>query len=166
VSNYLTTSNHQTKSKQTDPEIERAVAGYEALIATISAARAPVLPDSHLSMSQMKVLMLLAVGGERRMSDLAPQLGISLSTLSSLVERLVEADLAQRGEDPRDRRSVLVSLTSEGRALLDRFQELGGEQLRELLSQLSEPELATVNQAIEVLVAAAGRLAATPEDHK
>ena len=165
MSNSLTTSNHQTKSKQTDPEIERAVAGYEALIATISTARAPVFPDSHLSMSQMKVLMLLAVGGERRMSDLAPQLGISLSTLSSLVERLVEADLAQRGEDPRDRRSVLVSLTSEGRALLDRFQELGGEQLRELLSQLSEQELATVNQAIEVLVAAARRLA-TPEDHK
>jgi DNA-binding MarR family transcriptional regulator len=116
-------------------------------------------------MSQMKVLMLLAVGGERRMSDLAPQLGISLSTLSSLVERLVEADLAQRGEDPRDRRSVLVSLTSEGRALLDRFQELGGEQLRELLSHLSPGELETVNQAIEVLVAAARRLA-TPEETK
>ncbi len=84
-------------------------------------------------MSQMKVLMLLAVGGERRMSDLAPQLGISLSTLSSLVERLVEADLAQRREDARDRRNVLVSLTPGGRALLDRFQELGAEHLRELL---------------------------------
>jgi len=165
VSNYSIVSNDQTGSKQDeDPEIERAVAGYEQLITTISAARAPVFPDSHLSMSQMKVLMLLAVGGERRMSDLAPQLGISLSTLSSLVERLVEADLAQRGEDPRDRRSVLVSLTPEGRALLDRFQELGGEQLRELLSHLSAGELETVNHAIDVLVAAARRL--TPEDSK
>jgi len=165
VSNYLTTPDHQTESKQPQPEIERAVAGYEQLIATISAVHAPVFPDSHLSMSQMKVLMLLAVGGERRMSDLAPQLGISLSTLSSLVERLVEADLAQRGEDPRDRRSVLVSLTAEGRALLDRFQELGGEQLRELLSHLSPGELETVNQAIDLLVAAARRLA-TPEETK
>ena len=153
-----------TKQNSPNPEIERAVAGYTSLLATISSVRAPEFPDSHLSMSQMKVLMLLAVGGERRMSDLAPQLGISLSTLSSLVERLVEADLAQRRDDVRDRRTVLVSLTPGGRALLDRFQELGAAQLRELLAQLSAEELISVNQAIEVLVAAARRL--VPEDSK
>jgi len=153
-----------TKQNSPNLEIERVVAGYADLVTTLSAVRTPELPDSHLSMSQMKVLMLLAVGGERRMSDLAPQLGIGLSTLSSLVERLVEADLAQRREDARDRRNVLVSLTPDGRALLDRFQELGAEHLRELLALLSADELKTVNKAVGHLVAAAHRL--LPEDSK
>jgi DNA-binding MarR family transcriptional regulator len=93
------------------------------------------------------------------MSDLAPRLGISLSTLSSLVERLVEASYAQRRDDPRDRRNVLVSLSAEGEGLLDTFQELGVRHLRDLLAQLDESELEAVNQTIGVLVAAARRLA-------
>src|SRR5262245_29090096 len=109
-------------------------------------------------MAQMKVLMLLSVGGETRMSDLAQRLGISLSTLSSLVEKLVEADFAQRRDDPRDRRNVLVSLSTQGNALLDTFQELGIRHLRDLLSQLDDAELNTVNQAVDLLVVAAHRL--------
>lgn len=92
------------------------------------------------------------------MSDLAHQLGISASSLSSLVERLVEANLARRREDERDRRNVLVSLTDGGLELLDTFQELGVHHLRELLSQLDDEGLQTVNQAIDLLVAAARRL--------
>jgi len=110
-------------------------------------------------MAQMKVLMLLSVG-EARMSDLSHQLGVSPSTVSSLVERLVEAHFAQRREDERDRRNVLVSLTPEGIEVLDTFQELGIRHLRELLTQLDEEGLSSVNQALEHLVAAARRLSA------
>ena len=140
--------------------IERALAGYGQLVETLSSARTPEFPDHSVTMAQMRVLMLLSVVGEARMSDLAPKLGISPSTLSSLVDRLVEAGLAHRGADERDRRTVLVSLAPAGSALLDRFQELGIEHLRKLLELLDEPGMDTVNQAIELLVAAARRLRA------
>jgi DNA-binding MarR family transcriptional regulator len=149
-------SNHSDRSND---QIEQAVSGYQELIHAISTSRPPEFPDSSLTMAQMKVLMLLSIGGETRMSDLAPRLGISLSTLSSLVERLVEASYAQRRDDPRDRRNVLVSLSAEGEGLLDTFQELGVRHLRDLLAQLDESELEAVNQTIGVLVAAARRLA-------
>ncbi len=110
-------------------------------------------------MAQMKVLMLLSVG-EARMSDLSHQLGVSPSTVSSLVDRLVDADFAQRRDDVRDRRNVLVSLTPGGVELLDTFQELGIRHLRELLTQLDEESLFTVNKAIDHLVAAARRISA------
>ncbi len=113
-------------------------------------------------MAQMRVLMLLEAVGETRMSGLAPRLGISLSTLSSLVEKLVEARLAQRRDDATDRRSVLVSLTPEGSALLDKLQELGVEHLRSLFELLSNDEIETVTQAIQLLIGAARRLA--PEE--
>ena len=139
--------------------IERALAGYGQIVELLSAGRMPEFPD-HVTMAQMRVLMLLSVGGESRMSDLAPKLGISPSTLSSLVDKLVEADLAHRRADARDRRTVRVSLTPAGSALLDRFQELGVEHLRALLEQLDEGQIEVVNQAIKLLVAAARRLSA------
>jgi DNA-binding MarR family transcriptional regulator len=153
VSNHSLTSNDQ---------VEHVVSGYQELVHALSAGRTPDFPDSGLTMAQMKVLMLLSVGGETRMSDLAARLGISLSTLSSLVERLVEATYAQRRDDPRDRRNVLVSLSQGGETLLDTFQELGVRHLRDLLSQLDKQELNTVNKAVDHLVAAAHRL--NPED--
>lgn len=146
----------QTKS----PEIDRALAGYARLVELLSAMRTPEFPDPHVTMAQMRVLMLLSAVGEARMSDLAHQLGISPSTLSSLVDRLVEAGLANRHDDPRDRRSVLVSLAPAGYQMLDQFNELGADALRALLEQLGDTEIVTVNKAIELLVAAARRLSA------
>lgn len=140
--------------------IDDVLAGYGRLVEVLTAARTPDFPDPHVTMAQMRVLMLLSAVGEMRMSDLAHKLGNSLSTLSSLVDRLVEAGLAHRREDAHDRRSVLVSLAPAGSALLEQFQELGANHLRTLLEQLDDNELATVNQAIELLVAAARRLPA------
>jgi DNA-binding MarR family transcriptional regulator len=142
--------------------IARALEGYRQLVEQLSATHPPEFPDPGVTMAQMRVLMLLGVIGETRMSDLAPQLGISLSTLSSLVDRLVDAGFVTRRTDARDRRSVLVSLAPAGTDLLDSFQELGVDHLRKLLVHLSSSEIETVNQAIDVLVTAARRM--TTED--
>ncbi len=159
MSNHSVVSNDPVASNQL---VERAIDGYRELVERLSASHQPEFPDSSLTMAQMRVLMLLSVVGEARMSDLAPKLGISLSTLSSLVERLVEADLAKRREDERDRRNVLVSLTPSGANVLENLQELGARQLRELLNHLDEIELRAVNDAIDLLVTATRRLTAAP----
>ncbi len=144
--------------KANESAIERAIAGYRVIVETLSATHPPEFPDPSVTMAQMRVLMLLGVIGEARMSDLAPQLRISLSTLSSLVDRLVDAGFVARRTDERDRRSVLVSLAPAGTDLLDSFQELGADHLRKLLVHLSTSEIDTVNQAIDVLVTAARRV--------
>jgi DNA-binding MarR family transcriptional regulator len=138
--------------------IERALSGYRELVQTLSARRTPEFPDPGITMAQMRVLMLLSVVGEMRMSDLAHELGVSLSTLSSVVDRLVDTNLAARRDDPRDRRSVLVSLAAAGAKVLDSFQELGVAHLRELLDHLSADEAEAVTRAVDVLVVAARRI--------
>lgn len=148
-----------TQKAPTDP-IERALAGYAQLVELLSAVRTLEFPDPHVTMAQMRVLMLLSAVGAARMSDLAHQLGIAPSTLSSLVDRLVEAKLANRRDDPHDRRSVLVALAPAGNRMLDQFNELGADALRSLLEQLDAKDIVTVNKAIELLVAAARRLSA------
>jgi DNA-binding MarR family transcriptional regulator len=146
--------------KTTAPQVESALAGYARLVELLSGVHGPEFPDPHVTMAQMRVLMLLSAAGEARMSDLAHRLGVAPSTLSSLVDRLVEGDLASRRDDPRDRRSVLVSIAPAGAHLLDQFNELGADALRSLLQRLDAKDIVIVNKAIELLVAAARRLSA------
>ena len=75
-------------------------------------------------MPQAKLLYLLGVSGEMHMSDLVARLGVSLSTVSGLVDRIVDQGLATRRDDPADRRQVVVALTEQGTAFIDRFREL------------------------------------------
>jgi DNA-binding MarR family transcriptional regulator len=154
----------RTEANQTTPvePIERALAGYAQIVRLMSGMRTPEFPDPHVTMAQVRVLMLLSAVGEARMSDLAHQLGIAPSTLSSLVDRLVEAGFATRRDDPRDRRSVHVELAPAGNQMLDQFNELGADALRSLLERLDGKDIVIVNKAIELLVAAARRL--SPEE--
>ena len=75
-------------------------------------------------MPQAKLLYLLGAAGEMHMSELVARLGVSLSTVSGLVDRVVDHGLATRREDPVDRRQVVVSLTEQGTAFIDRFRDL------------------------------------------
>ena len=139
-------------------DVEQVLDGYRQLVQILSSARTPELPDSSVTMAQMRVLMLLATGAETRMSELAGALGVSQSTASGLVDRLVESHLVGRHTDMADRRQVLVSLTADGAAFLDHFQELGLAHLRELLARLSPTDIATVRQTVEILITAANEL--------
>ena len=131
------------------------MSSYRRMVGVLSSSRTPDFIESNLTMAQMKVLMLLGVVGESHMSDVAGQLGVSISTVSGLVDRLVEGGLVQRREDAADRRHVLVSMTPAGSEVIDRFQELGATQLRELLTQLDQDQLATVRRAMDLLLAVA-----------
>lgn len=144
-------------------EAERVLDGYRQLVEILAGARTQELPDSSVTMAQMRVLMLLSALGEARMSELAGALRITQSTASGLVDRLVESALVIRHGDPNDRRQVIVSLTAEGAAFLDHFQELGISHLRELLSLLSPSDVAAVRRGVELLISAARVL--PKEDH-
>jgi len=113
-----------------------------------------------VTMPQAKVLYLLSAAGELRMSDLVHQLGVSLSTVSGLVDRVVDHGLARRREDASDRRHVVVTLTAAGRAFVDRFRELNAAQVRALLVLLADDDLTHVARALDALGAAATELVA------
>ena len=139
-------------------QIQTVVDGYDQIVRRLTATRSAGIFESSVTMAQLKVLMLLGAKPETGMSELAGFLHLSLSTVSGLVEKLVENGLASRRTDDVDRRQVLVSLTPQGGTFLDRFQELGTETLRDLLNQLSSEEVACVAAAMNVLIGAAQRV--------
>jgi len=138
-----------------DARIDRVVAAYELLMHRIASSHAPDLLEVAVTMSQAKVLYLIAAAQGMRMSELAVRLGVSISTTSGLVDRLVDHGLLARHDDPADRRQVVVTITPTGSANLERFRELNAAQMRRLLARLADSELDVVERATALLAAAA-----------
>jgi len=136
--------------------INRVVASYELLMQRIASSHAPDLMEVAVTMSQAKVLYLIAASQGMRMSEIAVRLGVSISTTSGLVDRLVDHGLLARHDDPADRRQVVVTITPSGSADLERFRELNAVQMRRLLACLGDSELDVVERATILLAAAAG----------
>ncbi len=142
----------------------RILAAYELMMARLMTAHRPEFLEIGITMPQAKVLYILEAAGEVHMSGLVAMLGVSLSTVSGLVDRLVDQGLATRHEDRVDRRQVVVAPTSAAEALIERFRELNTHQFVALLDVLSDYELGIVSRAIEILARAAegGRTPANP----
>lgn len=139
---------------ESEDRIRRIFAAHERLMHLLSAAHASEFLDIGVTMSQAKLLYVVVAAGQIHMAELPGRLGVSLSTVSVAVDRLVDAGLVTRREDPADRRQALVGASVEGAALLDRFRELNQRQLRWLLDRVRPDDLAVVERAYSILVGA------------
>jgi DNA-binding MarR family transcriptional regulator len=144
-----------------DPErracIEGIVAAYETLMHRVASAHAPEFLAVVVTMSQAKVLYLVQAEPGLRMSELSARLGVSLSTVSGVVDRLVDQSFLDRHDDPADRRQVVLRITEAGASQLELFRELSAGQVRDLLARIDEADLAVVARALDILAATALR---------
>ena len=113
--------------------------------------------DLELTIPQIKALMSLRQGPER-MGNLAGFLGSTLSSTTSIMDRLVDKGLVQRAPDPSDRRVVTIGLTSRGADAVEQFWRIGRMQIEALAEPLNTGELETVVTAMELLVSASENL--------
>jgi DNA-binding MarR family transcriptional regulator len=156
------TRNHQPSR---DADLDRVVGVFDALMHRLMATHAPELNALELTMSQTKAMYLLVAAGPLRMSELAHRLGVTNSTATGQVDRLVELGLLERHEDPADRRQVVVHATAHGTATLERFRELNSRRMREMLAFLDATDLSTVERALHLLDAAIEAEASAPTIH-
>jgi DNA-binding MarR family transcriptional regulator len=123
------------------------------------------LPQTHdllmvdLTMQQFKTVMLLGSLGSATAGQLARRLGVSLSTMTGLVDRLCERGMVTRGEDPDDRRATRVELTGAGRETVERFHAIRRELVTRWLSRLNLDQLAHAADTMAALADAAADLA-------
>ena len=146
-----------------DADLDRIVAAFDALMHRIMASHAPELNAFEITMSQTKAMYLVIATGPLRMSELAHRLGVTNSTATGQVDRLVELGLLARHEDPADRRQVVVTATPAGEAALERFRELNSRRMREMLGHVDPADLPIVERAVTLLDAAITAEAAASE---
>jgi len=122
--------------------------------------RSDPLFTSQLTMPQLKILLLLYRLGDTSGRELAGLLGVSLATLSGMVDRLVAHDLVARHEDPHDRRVRRISLSTTGTEMIGKIITAGAEKQARLLRLLTDEELRTVREASLAMVRVASADAA------
>jgi len=94
---------------------------YRAYFHGLKAQIGSILKNIDLTLAQLRTLAILAEEGPLVIGQIAQRLGIGLSTGGHLVDRLVQAGLAERMEDAEDRRRTLAQLTPKGEDLYARL---------------------------------------------
>ena len=107
-----------------------------------------------LSLVQLRALTVLRALGVANLGRLASGMGVTVSTASRLVDRLVTAGLADRKPSPRSRREVALAVTDRGIALLERYDEFRLTELRGLLDRLPHDRRPHVLSALGELTGA------------
>src|SRR5512140_268815 len=109
-----------------------------------------------LTMRQLKVLLSLGLreSGSATMSELATALGVSLPTVTGIIDRIVERGLVVRDVVPGDRRLVVARLSPGGRDLLRRLRSAGRTRMAQTLGRMSLADLRLVSRALEVILTA------------
>ena len=79
--------------------------------------------SSGLSFPQFSILMHLHYKGQCGISDISERMDVTSAAASQLVERLFQAGLVERAEDPHDRRAKHITLSPKGSALLSEGME-------------------------------------------
>lgn len=104
-----------------------------------------------LSLSQLRVLGFLERCPEASLSEVADYFDVSRSSMSAMIERLVQRSLVNRLEDPKERRRVSLTLTTTGAEYLHQVYEVIRSQLADVLETLSDAQLYQVMEGIALL---------------
>lgn len=104
-----------------------------------------------ISVPQFRVLTYLNRTDGASLSATADRVGLSLPAMSRLIDGLVARGLIRREESPRDRRFVVLRLTSEGRELVHTARAVAQAHLAETLAALSPAQRVQVVHVMQLL---------------
>ena len=112
--------------------------------------------EQQVSLTQLRVLVLVATRGRLNLGQVAEALGVHPSNATRTVERLVGAGLLERASDPKDRRYLLLDLTTEGQEVVERVMGYRRAAITALLEDMPSARRRTLALALEAFAAAAG----------
>jgi DNA-binding MarR family transcriptional regulator len=104
-----------------------------------------------LSPVQLRALTALRQLSEANLAQLAEEMGVTVSTTSRLVDRLVAADWVHRAPSPHNRREISLTLTETGKRLLRRYDKRRVELLGECLQRVPQDRRDSVVEALAEL---------------
>lgn len=109
-----------------DPLVLDVVGLLRELLHAFLTASVPTWLDLQLTLPQLRTLFIVAHNKTSSVMQIAEHLGIGKPTASHLIDKLVQAGLVDRREDPTDRRRALVRLSPPGEELIEKL--LGWEE--------------------------------------
>jgi DNA-binding MarR family transcriptional regulator len=151
LSNRMSTD---TKPTQTPADTDdHSAAASELRIATFRLARRMRTQRAVDSMSdgQFAVLAALWVHGPHTLGELAVRERVSAPSMNRTVNCLQESGYVARSADENDGRKVVISLTEEGRAVVDETARRRDAWVEAALADLTDDERATLARAAGIM---------------
>jgi DNA-binding MarR family transcriptional regulator len=108
-----------------------------------------------ITATQLNVLKLLQTVGDLSFSELSKKMSSTNSTITGIIDRMVEAKLVAREQSSEDRRVWRVRLLPEGKALARKVEVAPWELLRSAILALPAAEM---EQLIVTLLKVADRV--------
>lgn len=102
--------------------------------------------------AQLDVLRLLHERGRLTVSQLAKELSVTVSAITSLSNRLVNSRLVRRIADKSDRRLVWLDLTPEGKELFEKIHAQRLERIRSYFQRVPQSEVTAFVETLSQLV--------------
>jgi MarR family transcriptional regulator for hemolysin len=106
---------------------------------------------SDISIPQFRTLAFIQRSLDASLSNLAEHLGLTLPSVSKLVDGLVKQKLVIRQESTTDRRRITLALTKAGASIVNLARTGAEANLAKKLENLSSNELETICQAMQLL---------------
>lgn len=104
-----------------------------------------------ISPLHFEIMRLVKEDGTLHIAEIGERLQIARAQMTHLIDKLVEVKMVERQADSADRRMTNIVLTSKGSAFLE---EHGGnirKATKEILSGLTDEELADLSDSLEKL---------------
>ncbi len=106
-----------------------------------------------LTLSQFRLLKLVAVADAHTISDVGLFLGVSNAAASKAVDKLVRRKLLRRKEGQPDRREIRLSLTESSKRLLAAYEQRKKRKLSEVFRSFTGDELQRTTNLLDRLSA-------------
>ena len=105
-----------------------------------------------ITINQSKIISYIFSNSDKDIGikTIAQNLMVSAAAASQAIDRLVEAGLIERKQDPQDRRAVMISVSNEGKKFLKSIQEESMELMGDIYNEISptKEELATFRKIL------------------
>ena len=126
-------------------QVQEATNLYFEILQHINMSSTPEWLQLDLTFQQMKVLYILKHNGTLKMKELHEKLGVSMPTITGIVNRLIErkdgVPLLVRETSPEDRREVWAQLTTAAIETTDMLNDINAKLIEKAIGRLSMPEL-------------------------
>jgi DNA-binding MarR family transcriptional regulator len=132
-------------------ECAREVLDVVPLVFRVIRAEFRKVGAREISVPQYRSLAFVYRNEGASLSEVGDHIGLTLPTMSLLVDGLVVRGLVNRRTDPNDRRRMTLTLTEAGRARLESARAAAMTNLEERFRKLPASERATITLAMRML---------------
>ncbi|HEV3263978.1 MAG TPA: MarR family transcriptional regulator [Acidimicrobiales bacterium] len=125
-------------------DLERALTEVARAILHLGIPRHALAEGESIDKAGYWLLVRVSENGPVRLSDLADEVGLDLSTVSRQMGALVNSGLINKEPDPHDGRASFLSLSARGAVVLESVSEARRAALADALTEWSDAERTTL----------------------